>query len=194
MKLPLLVSWAVGMNAAGLILALIHRSLYVRGSGTWMEAAVVAAAFLGGSPGVLAGSLLADRKMRKENVMVRVSALCFLIIQAAAIWAVRRAPDREISFALWEVFAGKPWLLAYLAAVNAAAFALFGIDKRAAVSGKTRIRIMTLLGAAVLGGSAGALAGMYFFRHKTKKNYFVIGIPLIMAAQAAVLLVLQNVI
>ena len=38
---------------------------------------------------------------------------------------------------------------------------------------------------ALLGGSAGAWAGMYQFHHKTKHWYFVVGMPLILAAQLA---------
>ena len=38
---------------------------------------------------------------------------------------------------------------------------------------------------ALLGGSAGAWAGMYLFHHKTKHWYFVVGMPLILAAQLA---------
>ena len=41
------------------------------------------------------------------------------------------------------------------------------------------------VGAALLGGSAGAWAGMYLFHHKTKHWYFVVGMPLILAAQLA---------
>ena len=37
----------------------------------------------------------------------------------------------------------------------------------------------------LLGGSAGAWAGMYLFHHKTKHWYFVVGMPLILAAQLA---------
>ena len=42
-----------------------------------------------------------------------------------------------------------------------------------------------LFGAALLGGSAGAWAGMYVFHHKTRHWYFVVGIPLILAVQLA---------
>ena len=36
---------------------------------------------------------------------------------------------------------------------------------------------------ALLGGSVGILAGMYAFRHKTRKPKFYIGVPVILAAQ-----------
>ncbi|WP_369691559.1 DUF1294 domain-containing protein [Subdoligranulum variabile] len=39
--------------------------------------------------------------------------------------------------------------------------------------------------AALLGGSLGALLGMYLCHHKTKHWYFVVGMPLILAVQIA---------
>ena len=78
-------------------------------------------------------------------------------------------------------------ILAYLFMINAAAFAAFAIDKHAAIKHKTRIREATLFGLALAGGSIGALGGMYAFRHKTQKKAFIIGIPLILLFQAAVL-------
>ncbi len=37
----------------------------------------------------------------------------------------------------------------------------------------------------LIGGSIGCLAGMYLFRHKTRKPKFFIGIPLILIIQVA---------
>ena len=76
-------------------------------------------------------------------------------------------------------------LLLYLAAVNVVAFAVYGADKRRAKKGKRRVPEKTLFLLAVIGGSVGALAGMYAFRHKTRHWYFVWGIPAILAAQMA---------
>ena len=76
-------------------------------------------------------------------------------------------------------------LLAYLAAVNAITFAVYGADKRRAKKGKRRVPEKTLFLLAAVGGSAGALAGMRSFRHKTRHWYFVWGIPAILAAQIA---------
>ena len=50
---------------------------------------------------------------------------------------------------------------------------------------RRRIPEKTLFLIAALGGSLGVLAGMYLFRHKTKHKSFVFGVPLILAAQAA---------
>ena len=76
-------------------------------------------------------------------------------------------------------------LLLVLAAVNVITFAVYGADKRRARKGKRRVPEKTLFLLALAGGSAGALAGMYAFRHKTRHWYFVWGIPVILAAQLA---------
>ncbi len=68
----------------------------------------------------------------------------------------------------------------YLAAVNLAAFVLYGIDKYKARRGLWRIPESVLLFAAAAGGSAGALLGMHVFRHKTKKPRFFIGVPVML--------------
>lgn len=75
-----------------------------------------------------------------------------------------------------------------LAALNLASFALYGADKRRAVRGGRRIPERTLLLSAALFGGAGALAGMYVFRHKTKHVKFTVLVPAAAAAQLALLL------
>lgn len=73
----------------------------------------------------------------------------------------------------------------YLVMINIAAFCMYGIDKSAAIKQKQRIPNKVLLGVAVIGGSAGALAGMYMFRHKTKKWYYTMTVPVILIIQIA---------
>lgn len=80
------------------------------------------------------------------------------------------------------------WTAFYLILVNIIAFAAFGIDKRKAVKHKYRISEATLLGLALIGGSAGALAGMYLFHHKTKKLLFR-AVPMLLAVQIALLII-----
>ena len=79
----------------------------------------------------------------------------------------------------------------YLAAVNLAAFALCGWDKLAAKRGARRVPERRLLAFCALGGSPAFLAGMALFRHKTRKRKFSVGVPLLLAAQAAALLVVH---
>ena len=76
-------------------------------------------------------------------------------------------------------------LTGYLVAINAAALLLMAVDKRRAKRRQWRVPEAVLFGAALLGGSAGAWAGMYLFHHKTRHWYFVVGMPLILAAQLA---------
>lgn len=75
------------------------------------------------------------------------------------------------------------YLFIYLTLINAAAFILMLADKHKAKKKQFRIPEATLMGVAALGGSIGALAGMYLVRHKTKHIKFTLGIPLILAVQ-----------
>ena len=81
-------------------------------------------------------------------------------------------------------------IVIYLVIINIVAFCLYGIDKSVAIKQRQRIPNKVLLGIAVIGGSVGALAGMYTFRHKIKKWYYTVTVPLILLIQitAAMLL------
>ena len=76
-------------------------------------------------------------------------------------------------------------ILLYLLIVNAVAFVLMLADKRKAQKKLWRIPESTLLLSATIGGSIGALAGMYTFRHKTKHLKFTLGVPAILIGQIA---------
>ena len=84
-------------------------------------------------------------------------------------------------------------VIIYLLAINIIAFLAMGIDKRKAKSGAWRIPESTLMSLVLLGGGIGWLAGMYTFRHKTKKPKFFIGFPAILTIEiAAVIYILIN--
>ena len=92
----------------------------------------------------------------------------------------------------------------YLAVVNLISFCLFAVDKKRAVYNgeiekakrrrkpepvktmKRRISEKTLFVTAALGGSIGAIAGMWIYRHKTKHWYFVYGMPAILLLQLVI--------
>ncbi len=76
-------------------------------------------------------------------------------------------------------------ILLYLLIINAIGFVLMLVDKLKAKKNLWRIPEATLMTTAVLGGSIGALAGMYTFRHKTKHLKFTLGVPLILIVQIA---------
>jgi len=76
----------------------------------------------------------------------------------------------------------------YLVGINVLAFIAYGIDKWKAKHSRWRIPEATLLGLAVIGGSIGAWLGMNVWHHKTMHKKFKYGIPLILAAQLAIVL------
>ena len=75
-----------------------------------------------------------------------------------------------------------------LAALNLLSFGLMAYDKRCAQAGKRRIPEKTLFLAAACFGALGGVLGMQIFRHKTKHWYFNVFFPLLLAAQAALLI------
>ena len=72
---------------------------------------------------------------------------------------------------------------AYLIIINAAGFLFMRIDKQKAQKDLWRIPERTLMAVAVMGGSIGVLLGMNLFHHKTKREKFRIGIPIILSVQ-----------
>ena len=71
-------------------------------------------------------------------------------------------------------------LFSYLLVVNTGALLIMWWDKRKARKGAYRIPEKTLFIWALVGGSAGAYAGMHIFRHKTRHTKFRVGFPLIL--------------
>lgn len=84
-------------------------------------------------------------------------------------------------------------MLIYLIIVNALSFLLMLIDKQKAKKDRWRIPEKTLITAALLGGSLGGIAGMKLFRHKTKHPKFSIGLPVILAVQIVLAVVILSI-
>ncbi|MPM72038.1 hypothetical protein SDC9_119011 [bioreactor metagenome] len=80
----------------------------------------------------------------------------------------------------------------YLSIISVIAFALMGWDKYEAKHAGRRIPERTLLFSALLGGSLGAIGGMFFFRHKTRHWQFRFGLPAILIIQLALLFFLPR--
>ena len=83
-------------------------------------------------------------------------------------------------------------LAGYIVLVNLAGFFLMGDDKFRARRHAFRIPEASLFAVALIGGSAGSIAGMYLFHHKTKHPRFVIGMPVILAVQVLLVLVILS--
>lgn len=71
-------------------------------------------------------------------------------------------------------------VIIYLLVINLISFLAMYIDKKKAKRGSWRTKESTLFTLVLLGGGIGGIAGMYLFRHKTKKPGFVIGFPAIL--------------
>ena len=82
----------------------------------------------------------------------------------------------ENAISITDIFTVKNILL-YLLIINLIGFVMMWSDKRRAKWGKWRIPEQTLFVVTALGGGIGTIAGMYIFRHKTKKLKFIIGLP-----------------
>lgn len=80
----------------------------------------------------------------------------------------------------------------YFGAISLAAFIVCGWDKSAAQHQRRRVPEKVLFLLSILGGSAGMYAGMLTFRHKTQHWYFKYGIPAILVAQMALLMILYR--
>ena len=83
------------------------------------------------------------------------------------------------------------FILGYLAAISIISIIACCYDKMAAKKlPKHRTRERSLLLLSALGGSLAMLITMLIIRHKTKHKKFMIGIPLIIALQIALALLL----
>ena len=78
------------------------------------------------------------------------------------------------------------YIIAPLIIINLIAFIIMLIDKiKSTKPGAERISEGMLFFMATVFGSFGVYAGMFAVRHKTRKWYFIIGIPLLMAENLA---------
>lgn len=87
-----------------------------------------------------------------------------------------------------EIFTAKNVII-YFLIINIISFLAMWIDKEKAKKGSWRIKESTLFFLVFFGGGIGGIAGMYLFRHKTKKLYFTLGFPIILITEIVCLLV-----
>ena len=83
------------------------------------------------------------------------------------------------------------YIITYVIVINLIAFLAMYIDKKKAQKGKWRIKESTLFMLVLLGGGIGGIAGMYTFRHKTKKIKFTIGLPTILILEIILVIYLK---
>lgn len=81
----------------------------------------------------------------------------------------------------------------FIAILNLASFLVMAKDKGLSMSNnRERIPEGVIFFMATIMGSVGIYAGMLAFRHKTRKWYFMLGIPLLILENAASLLLIKQ--
>ena len=76
------------------------------------------------------------------------------------------------------------WVAGYVLLINFCAFGAFAWDKQRARAGGWRLSERLLLQIALIGGTAGAMAGQQLLRHKTRKEPFRSRLRLVAVCQA----------
>ncbi len=184
--------YLIGINLLGFVLYIINMLLYRYTEEGQIDAVLTIVCLAFGSAGMLIAILLFDRKPLKENMMSRVFIACIFVTELIVLLFFKGYHGDTVNMAFASFFSEHQILLIYLSIINIIAFIAFGIDKLNAIAGRSRIRIITLLGIAFVGGSIGALIAMYAFRHKTRKDYFTVGIPLMIIMQIALIFFVMN--
>lgn len=146
---------------------------------------------LGGSLGLILFIGLFDRKANKSNMMNRVFAMSIFVIQVVIFMFIKSYRLEDIDFRIWNINPSEI-LIYYFIIINLFTFLTFGLDKYFAIKNKNRIRIVFLIFLAIIGGSVGGLLSMFIFNHKTRVDYFIYGLPLIMIMQLFLLILFYN--
>lgn len=186
----------IGINIAGFLFACLNSLLYRFTEDSSIDFIVTFCSTFGGSLGVIISLLMFERllfsKHKKDIMMSRVYVVCMFIIQMVLYLYLKGYHIEVLNLDFMRFFLDNKIISFYLVIINLITFIAFGIDKELAKRRMNRIRIVTLLFLALIGGSIGALCGMLSFKHKTSIDYFMIGVPLIICAQVAVIFYLMN--
>ena len=175
--LPVMVYY-LAVNAAAFALGAAWSRRSVRALSALARLMVIA----GGTPGMLAARALRGRGLRETGPLALAHPLIWLALHIAVLAALMDRAGGGTGG--WLAVLGRaPGLGLYLACVNAAAFFAFAIDKAKAALGRFRIREAALLALALAGG----LAAMDLCRHKIRTPRFAWGVPVMLAAQCALL-------
>ena len=180
------------INAIGVLVYLTNILLYTHTVNGQIDVIVTIVSLPGGSAGMLLMILLFDRKAVKENMMSRVFIICIFIIQIIILLIYKGHHAEHFTLAFWKFFVERRILLIYLGIMNLVTFIVFAIDKANACAHRSRIRIVTLLGLSFAGGSVGGLIAIYLLHHKTQKDYFTVGMPMIIIMHVVFLFYVMN--
>ena len=193
MILEILPKYLIIINIVSFFLFTIDFQIYMHG-GEGIKPAILCeiVTIAGGALGTTVAFVLWDRKLNKLNMTWRIFAVTLLIIQVVICLALYGPNRLEVRQSVTDYLTDNKGLLIYLFVINTITFIMFGVDKWKAVHGKWRIRIITLLVLAFIGGSVGGLIAMHVFHHKTQKSYYTFGLPMMLLAQVVLIIYLKS--
>ena len=192
MKFGIVEIYLLAINVLGFAVGAINSKVRSKKEEGKSDIALAILSILGGAIGTLISVLVFDRKAEKGNMLSRVIMSCLVVVDVIAYLIYKGFVARNLTFAFWSILVKYPVSLIYLALINIVTFFVYLKDKKAAEKGKDRVKIVTLLSLSFIGGSIGALCGMYILHHKTNKSYFTVGVPLMIVMQILLLFYLSN--
>lgn len=178
-------------NTIGFIFYLIYKMLRPGVIKNFINIFLYLLAIGGGSLGLVLAILIFDRKADKDGLTLKVFAFMALFIEIVLYLLINKDMD-ALNLDFIEFFRSRLYLLVYLVIINIITFLAFAYDKYRAKNDGWRVKNFFLLGLSFLGGSLGGLLGMKFLRHKTKKSYYRLGLPLMLLLQVLVLVYFMN--
>ena len=190
MDLSIFQNYLCTINIIGLVLYLINLLLYRYTADSEIDSLITIVSLLGGSIGILVPLLIFQRKLNKEKESIMMSTVflyCIIPIQIVLYFMIVNGAFSIQFNKLKNFFDENSILLKYLLVINIITFFTYGVYKLLAIKEKNRIRIVTLLGLAFVGGELGGLLAMKLFNHKTSKDYFTVGLPLMFIMHIVVL-------
>ena len=205
------------INIIAFVLYTIDFKIYIHGGkGIKPEVLTNIVTTFGGALGTLVAYMIWDRHLNKTNLMSRIYTVFWLIVQVL-IYLSLYGPNKD-KVATWfgDFYLEHKFLCWYIVLINAITFIAFAVDKIKANAKRWRIRETLLLGLSLIGGSLGGFLAMDLFNHKiipfsvttwegkrkpyplriekgdriTPSTRFAVGIPLMLALHAILLLCL----
>ena len=194
-----LAVYLILMNAVSFCLFMIDLHRHGKTGRTLQPAWIfMVSVLLGGAAGANLYFLLffphfmrSKRKSRKVNSIEhdtyncwRICCLLTLVVQAIFVFTVYGS---RIHLSLRQITPYRdklmPGILFYLVLINLVTFIIFAVDKWKARNNRFRIKEAVLFLLCFLGGTIGGIIGVHALHHKTSRQAFVVGIPLILLVQ-----------
>ena len=184
-------SYLLLINTLAFIFYLIYKNLKTGIFKNILSILLYILAIGGGSLGLVFAILIFDRRANKEGLNLKVFAFVSFAIELILYLLVNEDVE-SINLDFIRYFKSHPYLMAYIGLVNFITFLVFAYDKYRAKNGRWRLKNVLLLGLSFIGGALGGLIAVKVLRHKTKKTYYKIGLPLMVLMQVLLTVYFMN--